>query len=143
MSKIAVENNTKMPMYVAGQMIPAGETRHFEAWQLPPEHRPAAVIDEPAAAPDGLLAILAGGVKAIELGLAALSLEELVRLTALETEGKKRKGVLEAIEAESLRRARAVVEALGQPMGGPPVGGPGGVPVDGERPVAAGSPAGE
>lgn len=108
MSKIPVSNPTAMPIWVAGQMIPPGETRHFDAHHVPAEHRAAPAAPPPAEAPppDPLEIIRAGSVKDIAAGLATLADDELQRLDALEQgSDKPRKGVLEAIAAERLRRA--------------------------------------
>ena len=108
MSKIPVTNNGKMNIWVGGQMIPPGETRHFEAHHVPPEYRPApaAAPAEPEDPSDPLEILRAGNVKEITAGVPALSLEDLDRLEALENAAEvPRKGVLAAIAADRLRRA--------------------------------------
>lgn len=107
MSKIPVKNNGAMPIWVGGTMIPAGETRHFDPHHVPPEHRPARAKAESEAPPaDPLQAIQSGSVKAIVAGIEALTDDELGRLEELEQAGgAPRKGVMEAIAAERLRRA--------------------------------------
>lgn len=103
--RVPIENNGLMPLYVAGVMIPPGETRHFDDDQLPPEFRqaaPAASADVPL---DPLMEIVAMKVDEIAKGLADLSGDELDRLEMLEAEGKNRKGVIAAVVEERLRRA--------------------------------------
>lgn len=112
--KHPIENKGQMPIYVAGVMIPPGETMHFEDWQLPPEHKPAAEVPEVPAAPNPLAEILKAGAKEVIAGLAALSVEELTALAALEADGKARKTVVEAIEAEKLLRVKTAVESTGE-----------------------------
>jgi len=116
MMRVPVENKGKMPIYVAGVMIPPGETRHFEEDTLPPEHRSSAVTEKEVAPVDPLLTVLELKVSDVVNGLPGLGDEELDRLEIMETEGKGRKGVIEAITAERLRRAEAKV--AGQGSGG-------------------------
>lgn len=106
--RVPVENKGKMPIYVAGVMIPPGEIRHFEDDMLPPEFRAPAVAEE-AIEMDPLVELLAMNVAQVVLGLAALTDEELARLEVLESEGKQRKGVAEGIAEEMLRRAELKV----------------------------------
>lgn len=122
--RVPVENNSQMPIYVAGVMIPPGETRHFEEDQLPPEYRSSAsppVEEQPV---DPLVTILAMNVADVVNGLPALSDEELDRLETLEAEGKARKGVIAAVTADRLRRAEAKVNGSQSGAGGE--GTPGG-----------------
>lgn len=137
--KIPVENKTAMPMYVGGLMIPPGETRHFDAHQVPAHLLPTApkVIEEPA--PDPLLAILLGAVAAVMIGLPTLTDEELDRLAALETEGKNRKGVLGGIAAEKLVRAKKAAEAEALAAGANPATAQPGETSDGGAPTGAGA----
>lgn len=106
--RVPIENNGQMPIYVAGVMIPPGEIRHFEDDQLPPEFRAPAVVEEVPEI-DPLADLLAMKVDNVVNGLAALSDEELARLEVLEAEGKQRKGVLEGIAEDMLRRAELKV----------------------------------
>lgn len=103
---IPVHNTTAMPIYVHGQMIPAGETRHFDASVVPPEYLPAEpepVEAEPVV--DTLAELLTGTVAEIVPQLDALGIEELERLGALEQTGQARKGVLGPIAEILLTRA--------------------------------------
>lgn len=104
---VAVHNPGRMPLYVGGIMIPPGETRILPAHHVPENLRPVPA-DEPAAAPEDPLADLLGGTVAqVKDGLATLSDDELARVEALETaDGSPRKGVLDAVAAERLARAR-------------------------------------
>lgn len=105
---IPVTNKGKNTLFVLGVMIPPGETRHFPEWQLPPEHKPEAVADSPAAAEvkSTLAEISALSVAKLELGLPDLSDDELIALEELENAKEKpRQGALAAIVAERLRRA--------------------------------------
>lgn len=139
--KIPVANNTAMPMYVAGCMIPPGETRHFDADQVPPEFRPVAAAATPAAAPAGdpVAELSRGTVAAITAALPGLSLADLELLGDLEhAKGEKaRKGVLSAVAEETLKRGEA---SLGQgavtisPANGETTGG---------NAVSTGEPSGE
>lgn len=84
MEKIAIENKTRMPMYVAGLMIPAGETRHFNADQVPAEYLPARE-EAPAPEPeDPIEALSRESVKTIVEKFPELTDAELDRLGELE-----------------------------------------------------------
>jgi len=110
MEKIPVHNNGAMPIYVAGQMIPAGETRHFDADMVPPEFRPApAEAAEQPEPEDPLLKLFGEKLSVLLPILKDLSDAELDRLGELEQakgEGA-RKTLLAAIAEETLRRADA------------------------------------
>lgn len=127
MSKtISITNDGDSPRYVMGRMIPPGETAVFAADEAPPEYRPEAETEQPAAQEDPLLAIAELSVAKLEAGLADLSDDELTRLAGIEqAKNKPRAGALAAITAERLRRAE-----LAAP-GGLPENGP--VAVDGEE----------
>lgn len=107
----AIENPTQMPIFVAGMMIPPGETRLIEDDMLPPEHRQEAPIPEPEAPKDRIAEIADMKVDLILPILPDMSSEELARLQQLETEGKSRKTILEAIAAEVLKRAQLAADA--------------------------------
>lgn len=102
--KLPIENKSAMPIYVAGVMIPPGETRHFDDAQIPPEYRQAAPVLE-ALPVDPLNTLLDENVAVVVGELDGLPDDELVRLEGLELARKKRKGVLEGIAAEQLIRA--------------------------------------
>jgi len=107
----AVENKTAMPIYVAGMMIPPGETRLIEDDMLPPEHRTEEPTKEPEAPKDPLVELAEGNVKSVLAAIGELSDEDLARLQVIEFEGKARKGVLEGIAEEGLKRAQKVEDA--------------------------------
>lgn len=114
--RIPITNPGPGSMWVAGQMIPSGETRHFPLHHVPPEHRPvakpaASLADDAEAAQAAqaarLAEILSGTVATVSEQLADLDAEDLAALAVAEEAGANRKGVLEAIDAERLRRAAA------------------------------------
>ncbi len=109
--RIPVTNNTAMPIYVAGLMIPPGETRHFDAAQVPAHLRPVAAEPEPEVWVDPLEAVVAQSVKAIGELLPEMADADLVRLLELdEATGSPRKSLHEAVAAEQLRRATVKAE---------------------------------
>ena len=106
MERIPVENKTAMARYVAGCMIPPGETRHFDKSQVPREYWPVAAQETKAEAPDDPLAeLLKGNVPSVVAALPGLSDDDLDRLGELEQKGAARKGVLNAIGEALLTRA--------------------------------------
>lgn len=109
--RIPVHNATAMPMYVAGAMIPPGETRHFPAHQVPAHLRPAPKEAEPEAPADPLAELVKRPVKEIEHALSGLSDADLVRLIELDAaDGTPRKTLAEEVAEEQLRRASAKAE---------------------------------
>jgi len=106
---IGVENKGASPMYVAGVMIPAGETRHFEDAALPPEFRPAVAGEVVPPAPAHPLAVLlAGSVREIVAGVDALSDAEIDALIELEEQSERpRKTLLAELAEVQLERAGA------------------------------------
>ncbi len=106
---IGVENKGASPMYVAGVMIPAGETRHFEDAELPPEFRPAVAGEVVPPAPAHPLAVLlAGSVREIVAGVDALSDAEIDALIELEEQSERpRKTLLAELAEVQLERAGA------------------------------------
>ena len=103
--KIAVENKTKMPMYVAGQMIPPGEIRHFEEHQVPAEFRPALVAETVAEDTSSLSDLLAHPVAVAIAEIGNLTIADLETLAELERKGKNRKTLIAEIEKEISFRA--------------------------------------
>lgn len=105
--KIPVTNTGAMPIYVAGQMIPPGETRHFDADQVPHHLRPAAPEPEPEVPNDPITALIGHSVKDIVAQLPGLALEQLEQLGDLEQAkgDDARKTLLGAIAEEQLKRA--------------------------------------
>ncbi|MBI5920269.1 MAG: hypothetical protein HY847_01320 [Betaproteobacteria bacterium] len=108
--KVPVTNNTKMAIYVAGTMIPPGETRHFDSNQVPAEFRPAPQVEpEDETQFDPLAELIAHNVKEITAALPGLSDEDLERLGDMEqAKGENaRKSLLNAIAEAQLTRADA------------------------------------
>lgn len=135
-NKVSVSNSTAMPIYVGSIMIPAGETRVFNEDEVPAHLRPPAeapVVEPPAAdetegnaggeggeggaGGEGgvggddvdVKALAAAKVADILPQLGALSGPHLYALQQIELArgAAARKTVLEAITAESLKRAGA------------------------------------
>lgn len=106
--KIPIYNNTAMPIYVGGAMIPPGETRHFDIEQVPHHLRPAAPAVEEEVAPNPLADILGHSVKDIVAMLPALHDDDLVAIGEAEQRAEKpRTTLLGAIAEEQLKRAEA------------------------------------
>lgn len=106
MPLIPITNRGSNPLPVAGRQILPGETRHFEARDLPPHLRPGALA--PSAPPepsDPLQALLSGSIRQVAAALPGLSDAQLTALQALEAAGQNRKGLGEAFAEEALRRA--------------------------------------
>lgn len=104
--KIGVENLTASPMYVAGVMIPAGETRHFDEDEVPAEMRPAPAVAAAPEVEDPLAVILAGSVRDIVAGVDALSDAEIDALIEREEQAAKpRKTLLVELAEVQLERA--------------------------------------
>lgn len=96
---VAVTNDKAHTIHRNGVAILPGETRHFPA---PPKPVAAA----PTADPDAeLLAILDRKVSDVVAALPDLTLAQIDRLEQAEQDGNTRKGVMEGIAAERLRRA--------------------------------------
>lgn len=101
-------------MFVAGRLIPPGETKVFAENEVPAHLKPASMpAPLPSEPEDKLLELLDQGVreiaKAIEArnpdGTPVLSSDELERLAAAEANGKTRKTLMEALNHERIRRA--------------------------------------
>lgn len=111
MDKVAVTNINAMPIYVGGQMIPAGETRHFDEDQVPENLRPPKEEAEPEAAPmDPMQALAEGKVSDITAALPALNDADLEHLGEIEQAkgDAARKTLLSAIAEETIKRAEAL-----------------------------------
>lgn len=104
--KIPVTNESAMPIYVAGLMIPPGETRHFDLDQVPPHLRPAAPEPEPEVQVDPVAELLKHSVKDLKEMLPTFNDQELEALGAAEQLAEKpRTTLLGAIAEEQLKRA--------------------------------------
>jgi len=111
---IAIDNPGKSPIYVNGKAIMPDETRVFKAADVPPYLRPEQqeqADDDNGAGSEGskenntLAELLEGAIPTIVEALPGLKDDDLQALAGLEQAGKDRKGVLEAIAAEQLKRA--------------------------------------
>jgi hypothetical protein len=113
MGKRYVTNDTPDVRYVGGRMIAPGEGREVDE----PDEAPP-VFEEPVLDPDAPLRELLGGtVDAVKATLAEFGDDSLARLVVLEGEAEKpRKGVLEALANEQIRRADQKLQ--GENLGG-------------------------
>lgn len=115
MSIKPIHNAGATNLFVAGVVIPPGETKVFEEADLPPHLRGGSA--EPAPAPvrpaDPVLELLdqnvAEIIKAIEArdeqGRPTVSDDDVLRLKQAEEDGKTRKTLMKAIDEEWVRRA--------------------------------------
>lgn len=105
-AKIPFTNTTDRSIHAGPVCVRPGETRMVEPAHLPATHRPAPAAPAKAAAPapDDPRALLDTNVANVAKALPLLSAEDLDALEAAEQAGKTRKGVLDAITAERLRR---------------------------------------
>lgn len=106
MNQIPVTNNTESNMHVGGSVLRPGETQLVEAHLVPPGlgEISTQANDEPPM--DHVLELHKLASAAVIAELTALSVDDLHALEVLETSASKpRKGVLEAIAVEHLRRA--------------------------------------
>lgn len=103
MGKQYVENLTDSPQWVAGRLIPPGEGREVEI----PDEAPAPTEEIAPNGDDLLHELLAGNVDAVKAALAGLQADTLARLQELETAGKARKGVREALADAQIALADA------------------------------------
>lgn len=105
-----IENKGNSPMYVGSVMIPPGEGKIVEMPVLRSELAPPAAPAGPNLV-EQLTPLLDQGIKDIVPQLKDLTFEALDLLEQLEQGGKTRKGVIDAIGAERMRRANARLEA--------------------------------
>ena len=114
MSQVPIKNSGKTVMHVANVLIPPGETKVFDAADLPPHMQPArGPAPLPTEPDDPLLELLDENVpeivKAIQSrgadGTPELSNDDLIRLGEAEANGKTRKGLMNALDKERMRRA--------------------------------------
>lgn len=106
MNKIPVTNDTDHNMHVGGSVLRPGETQLVEPHLVPPGmgQLSTQANDEPPV--DHVLDLQKSKSAIVIAELTALSLDDLHALEALEASATApRKGVLEAITAEHLRRA--------------------------------------
>lgn len=114
MNQVPITNHGATLMFVGNVAIPPGETRIFEAADLPPHLRPEkAPAPLPAEPEDRLLELLDGNVSDIVAAIAErgadgtpmLSDDELIRLGEAEANGKTRKSLMKALNEERVQRA--------------------------------------
>jgi hypothetical protein len=105
MERIAIENKGKMPMWVAGQMIPAGEIRHFDKTMVPREHWPQEEAPAEEEVVDPFKQLLEHNVKTVVAALETMSREDLKKLGEMEQAGAGRRGVLGPIAEKLLSQA--------------------------------------
>ena len=108
--QIPVTNNTATMMYVGGALIPPGETRHFEEYEVPEHLRPAVDVPaEEAQSADPLAEVLAalldGNVASVVATLPEMPTADIERLGEMEQAGAARKGILSAIAEVLLDRS--------------------------------------
>jgi len=103
MQKVPYTNDGSSFQHVGGTTIPPGETRDVDP-SLLPDWKPES-DGKPQEAPDPLLELLGGSIASVLEVLPAMTDGELEQLAALEAANKGRKGLLEAVAAEQLRRA--------------------------------------
>lgn len=110
---VPVTNNNEMPIYVAGVMIPAGETKFFPAHHVPEHLRDTVPSEaEPEAPADPIQELLAKKVPQLVASLPFLADDVYAALKAAEeAAAKPRKGLLNAFAEEDLRRADAAADA--------------------------------
>ena len=108
MGKRYVTNDTPDVMYVGGRMIAPGEGREVDE----PDEAPP-VFEEPVLDPDApLREVLKGNVASVKAVVTEFGDDTLARLVVLEGEAEKpRKGVLEALANEQIRRADEKLES--------------------------------
>jgi hypothetical protein len=104
MEKVSHTNETQKFMHVGSVTIPPGETRDVDPSLLDGYVAPSA--EKPAEQINPLVELLAGNAKSVVSQLQDLSDEDLIKVDAMEQDGNKRKTVVEAIAAETLRRAQ-------------------------------------
>jgi hypothetical protein len=129
--KYPVTNNGKTNLHVGTAVIRPGETRMVDDHLVPPNLRPQAT---PASSlpVDPVVTLIAGKAAEVIAALPALSDDDIAQVLALESGSQKsRTTVLQAIDAEKLRRAALLPPAGGE--GGGDGGGDGSDGGDGSK----------
>lgn len=111
--RIPVTNRTAMPLFVAGVMIPAGETKLFPAHHVPDNLRDTAPQEaEVEATDDPIQELLAMKIPEIVAALPQMSPEDYAAVKEAENAfGNPRKGLRKAFAEEDLRRANEQASA--------------------------------
>jgi hypothetical protein len=110
MHSVSYTNPTGNFQHVGAVTIPPYETRDVDETLLPGYVAPAEAETAASKAddsPDLLAELLGSSVRVITEELPGLSDEDLARVATIEEAGANRKGVHEALAAETLRRAQA------------------------------------
>jgi|GEM_PF-2679727 len=107
---LPVKNTGETVMYVASQMIHPGETRHFPRHHIPHNLLPQAAPEaETGADTDPVLELMEQKAPGIKAGIPALTNAQLQQVLDLEQGegGKKRKGIIEAVQNAQMERLAA------------------------------------
>lgn len=115
MREVPVKNTGKTNLHIAGVVIVPGETKVLPASMVPEKFLPKSAAAEKSDAPppaNAVADLLKGTVAKVSEALPGLSVEDLDAIETTEAAGAQRKGVLEAIAAERLRRV-ALLEGEG------------------------------
>jgi len=95
-------NHSSRTVTIGSRRLEPGQTRLVEETMIPgfvvPEPAPEQPIDD-------LAELLDGSVKQVSEALPGLDQDQLERVRKLESSGKQRKGVLNAIEEQRIERA--------------------------------------
>ena len=108
MGRVIYTNNSDRIVYIGGRSVFPGSAREVDERDVPGFRAPSPVADEPAAAdPVRVCAeeLLALPVAAIRAELGGVDLPTLTAMAECERNGRNRRTLLQAIEAERLRRA--------------------------------------
>ncbi|TCS35791.1 hypothetical protein EDC30_10990 [Paucimonas lemoignei] len=103
-SSVPYTNETKNFQHIGAVTVPPGETRDVDPTLLA-GYQPDAELQSETVQLDPVAELLKESVSAVTAKLAELSDDDLAKISTLETEGKNRKSLVEAIAAETLRRA--------------------------------------
>lgn len=119
MTTKVITNAGSSPMYVGSICIAPRETRVLDLADLPAHMRapaPAPMPEEPQAEPDPLLEMLMLPVNHLRARIEDMPEEGIRTLLAAEIAGRARKGAVEAMESELLRRASAAADDEDEPV---------------------------